>query len=152
MRGENQQTNKKQRRDKNGGLRKRRRSNEEEKLGRRGGRRGGNGGEKKRKEAWGPVNAGLVIEFERSRVRVPAGASGKFSSPGSTFFAGLFRYPSHPMLPQQRKKKKRKRRRKNNADKKKEEKREEEEGRCGDGKWKKTVWASTEVTESCKPK
>ena len=35
--------------------------------------------------------------MERSRVRVPSGAAGQFSSPGSTFYAdSLFRYPFHP--------------------------------------------------------
>ena len=38
-------------------------------------------------------SVGQVIE--RSRVRVPAGAAGEFSSPGSTFCALLFRYPFH---------------------------------------------------------
>ena len=33
--------------------------------------------------------------IERSRVRVPAGAAGEFSSPGSTFCADSFRYPFH---------------------------------------------------------
>ena len=33
--------------------------------------------------------------IERSRVRIPAGAAGEFSSPGSTFCADSFRYPFH---------------------------------------------------------
>ena len=33
--------------------------------------------------------------IERSRVRIPAGAVGEFSSPGSTFCADSFRYPFH---------------------------------------------------------
>ena len=36
--------------------------------------------------------------IERSRVRIPAGAAGDFSSPGSTFCADLFRYPLHPRV------------------------------------------------------
>ena len=44
-------------------------------------------------------SAGLVIE--RSRVRIPAGAAGKFSSPGSTFCAdSYFGICSTPVLPQ----------------------------------------------------
>ena len=39
--------------------------------------------------------------FERSCVRVPAGAEGVCSSPGSTFCADLFGYYSTPVLPQQ---------------------------------------------------
>ena len=35
---------------------------------------------------------------ERSRVRIPAGAAGEFSSPGSTFCADSFRYPFHPRV------------------------------------------------------
>ena len=34
--------------------------------------------------------------IERSRVRIPAGAAGEFSSQGSTFCADSFRYPFHP--------------------------------------------------------
>ena len=42
---------------------------------------------------------GLVIE--RSRVRIPAGAAGEFSSPGSTFCAdSYFGIRSTPVLPQ----------------------------------------------------
>ena len=36
--------------------------------------------------------------IERSRVRIPAGTAGEFSSPGSTFCADLFRYPFHPRV------------------------------------------------------
>ena len=36
--------------------------------------------------------------IERSRVRIPAGAAGEFSSPWSTFCADLFRYPFHPRV------------------------------------------------------
>ena len=36
--------------------------------------------------------------IERSRVQIPAGAAGEFSSPGSTFCAVLFRYPFHPRV------------------------------------------------------
>ena len=44
-------------------------------------------------------NAGLVIE--RSRVRIPAGAAGKCSSPGSAFCAdSYFGIRSTPVLPQ----------------------------------------------------
>ena len=39
---------------------------------------------------------GLVIA--RSRVRVPAGAAEKLSSPGSTFCADSFQYPFHPCV------------------------------------------------------
>ena len=40
--------------------------------------------------------------IERSRVRVPAGTAGEFSSPGSTFCADLyFGFRSTPVLPQQ---------------------------------------------------
>ena len=35
---------------------------------------------------------------ERSRVRIPAGAAGEFSSPGLTFCADSFRYPFHPRV------------------------------------------------------
>ena len=39
---------------------------------------------------------------ERSRVRIPAGAAGEFSSPGSTFFAdSYFGIRSTPVLPQE---------------------------------------------------
>ena len=42
---------------------------------------------------------GLVIE--RSRVRIPAGTAGEFSSPGSTFCAdSYFGIRSTPVLPQ----------------------------------------------------
>ena len=37
----------------------------------------------------------------RSWVPIPAGAAGEFSSPGSAFCADSFRYPFHPLLPQQ---------------------------------------------------
>ena len=44
-------------------------------------------------------SAGLVIE--RSRVRIPAGTAGEFSSPGSTFCAdSYFGIRSTPVLPQ----------------------------------------------------
>ena len=36
--------------------------------------------------------------IERSQVRIPAGAAGEFSSPGSTFCADSFRYPFHPRV------------------------------------------------------
>ena len=36
--------------------------------------------------------------IERSRVRIPAGTAGEFSSPGSTFCADSFRYPFHPRV------------------------------------------------------
>ena len=36
--------------------------------------------------------------IERSRVRIPAGAAGEFSSPGSTFCADSFRYPFYPRV------------------------------------------------------
>ena len=36
--------------------------------------------------------------IERSRVRVPAGAAGAFSSPGSTFCADSFGYPFYPRV------------------------------------------------------
>ena len=37
--------------------------------------------------------------IERSRVRIPAGTAGEFSSPGSTFCAdSYFRYPFHPRV------------------------------------------------------
>ena len=36
--------------------------------------------------------------IERSRVQIPAGAAGEFSSPGSTFCADSFRYPFHPRV------------------------------------------------------
>ena len=36
--------------------------------------------------------------IERSRVRIPAGSAGEFSSPGSTFCADSFRYPFHPRV------------------------------------------------------
>ena len=40
--------------------------------------------------------------IERSRVRIPAGAAGEFSSPGSTFCAdSYFGICSTPVLPQQ---------------------------------------------------
>ena len=40
--------------------------------------------------------------MERSQVRIPAGAAGKFSSPGSTFCAdSYFGIRSTPVLPQQ---------------------------------------------------
>ena len=40
--------------------------------------------------------------IERSRVRIPAGAAGEFSSPGSTFCAdSYFGTRSIPVLPQQ---------------------------------------------------
>ena len=40
--------------------------------------------------------------IERSRVRIPAGAAGEFSSPGSTFYAdSYFGIRSTPVLPQQ---------------------------------------------------
>ena len=43
---------------------------------------------------------GLVIE--RSRVRIPAGTAGEFSSPGSTFCAdSYFGIRSTPVLPQE---------------------------------------------------
>ena len=39
--------------------------------------------------------------IERSRVRIPAGTAGEFSSPGSTFYAdSYFGIRSTPMLPQ----------------------------------------------------
>ena len=41
-------------------------------------------------------SVGFVIE--RSRGRIPAGAAGEFSSPGSTFCADSFRYPVHPRV------------------------------------------------------
>ena len=45
------------------------------------------------------ICAGLVIE--RSRVQIPAGAAGEFSSPGSTFCAdSYFGSRSTPVLPQ----------------------------------------------------
>ena len=45
-------------------------------------------------------SAGLVIE--RSRVRIPAGAAGEFSSPWSTFSAdSYFGTRSTPVIPQQ---------------------------------------------------
>ena len=44
--------------------------------------------------------SGLVIE--RSRVRIPAGAVGEFSFPGSTFCAdSYFGIRANPVLPQQ---------------------------------------------------
>ena len=44
-------------------------------------------------------STGLVIE--RSRVRIPAGTAGEFSSPGSTFCAdSYFGIRSTPVLPQ----------------------------------------------------
>ena len=37
--------------------------------------------------------------IERSRVRIPAGTAGEFSSPGSTFSAdSYFGYPFHPRV------------------------------------------------------
>ena len=36
--------------------------------------------------------------IERSRGRIPAGAAGEFSSPGSNFCADLFWYPFHPRV------------------------------------------------------
>ena len=36
--------------------------------------------------------------IERSRVRIPAGAAGELSSPGSTFCADSFRYPFYPRV------------------------------------------------------
>ena len=46
-----------------------------------------------------PFQQGFVIE--RSRVRIPAGAAGEFSSPGSTFYANsYFGIRSTPVLPQ----------------------------------------------------
>ena len=36
--------------------------------------------------------------IEGSRVRIPAGAAGEFSSPWSTFCADSFRYPFHPRV------------------------------------------------------
>ena len=36
--------------------------------------------------------------IERSRVRIPAGAAGEFSFPGSTFCADLFQYPFYPRV------------------------------------------------------
>ena len=40
--------------------------------------------------------------IERSRVRIPAGAAGEFSSPGSTFCAdSYFGIRSTPVLPQE---------------------------------------------------
>ena len=36
--------------------------------------------------------------IERSRVRIPAGAAGEFSSPGSTFCADSFRCPFDPRV------------------------------------------------------
>ena len=45
------------------------------------------------------LDTGLVIE--RSRVRIPAGTAGEFSSPGSTFCAdSYFGIRSTPVLPQ----------------------------------------------------
>ena len=39
--------------------------------------------------------------IERSRVRIPAGTAGEFSSPGSTFYAdSYFGIRSTPVLPQ----------------------------------------------------
>ena len=36
--------------------------------------------------------------IERSWVQIPAGVTGEFSSPGSSFCADLFRYPFHPRV------------------------------------------------------
>ena len=66
---------------------------------------GGAGGEGVIGEIWtsalgrGGDSSGLVIE--RSRVRIPAGTAGEFSSPGSTFCAdSYFGIRSTPVLPQ----------------------------------------------------
>ena len=56
----------------------------------------------------GPINVGMEDKFprtglviERSRVRIPAGTAGEFSSPGSTFCAdSYFGIRSTPVLPQ----------------------------------------------------
>ena len=62
---------------------------------------------RKKKEKKRPTGAGMAQWLEqrtrdtRSRVRVPAGAAGKFSSPGSTFCAdSYFGICSTPVLPQ----------------------------------------------------
>ena len=50
---------------------------------------------------WGAGIAPWLQRRTPSRVRIPAGAAGEFSSPGSTFCAdSYFGIPSTPVLPQ----------------------------------------------------